>query len=80
MRGATAGGYDVFIHYLFNPTVSALDRAQFTHLAELTMDEDIHAVNQLSASSQYVKPHTTQHPLEVDTTHFYQWLKANGEI
>ncbi len=80
MRPVKSGGYDVFIHYLFNPSISALERAQFTHLAETTMDEDIRAVNQLSASSQYTKPHTTQHPLEVDTTHFYQWLKANGEI
>lgn len=79
MRESVNGGYDIFIHYLFSPSTSMLDQAQFIHMAETTIDEDIEAVNRLSAS-RYVKPHTQQHPLEVDTMHFYQWLKANGEV
>lgn len=73
-------GYDVYIHYMFDRNVSVIKRQEFQHMAEVTFDEDIQAVNRISASSEYRAPgiHTT-HPLEQDIRHFYNWLEENTE-
>ena len=72
-------GYDVFIHYLFNPSVDQETRKKFIEMAETTFDEDVKAVNDLSAASKYRMPSNAPHPLEQDIIHFYKWLEENTE-
>lgn len=72
-------GYDVFIHYLFNPNVDQETRKKFIEMAETTFDEDIKAVNELSAASKYRMPSNAPDPLEEDIIHFYNWLEDNIE-
>jgi phenylpropionate dioxygenase-like ring-hydroxylating dioxygenase large terminal subunit len=71
-------GYDVYIHYLFNESVNQDVKNNFKNVAEITFDEDIKAVNELSTSSKYRQPGTNlNHPLEKDIHHFYNWLEEN---
>jgi phenylpropionate dioxygenase-like ring-hydroxylating dioxygenase large terminal subunit len=70
-------GYDVYIHYLFNETVDNDKRKQFAEMAEVTFDEDLNAVNELSATSKYRMPSNAPHKLEEDIKHFYRWVEEN---
>lgn len=72
-------GYDVYIHYLFNPSVPEDVRNKFIEMAETTFDEDIKAVNEISAVSKYRMPSNAPHKLEEDIKHFYAWLEENTE-
>lgn len=72
-------GYDVHIHYLFSPDTSEEQRRHFSRMAEITFDEDIKAVNDISISSKYRIPSNATHPLEQDIIHFYNWLEENIE-
>ncbi len=75
----SGNGYDVYIHYLFNKDVSPEQREHFAKMAETTFDEDIQAVNEISASSKYRMPSNNPHPLETDIIHFYKWVEENTE-
>lgn len=70
-------GYEVYIHYMFAPGVNSAVRDNFIKMAEVTFDEDVDAVNTLSAHSKFRKPHASLDKLEVDTLHFYNWLQEN---
>lgn len=70
-------GYDVYIHYLFNPLIDAKVKSNFIKMAEITFDEDIKAVDNLSQNNVYKKPHKNLHVLEKDILHFYNWLDKN---
>lgn len=72
-----ANGYEVYIHYMFNKSVPQHVKDNFIAMAEVTFDEDVKAVDELSANSRYRKPRNDLDPLEVDTLHFYEWLEAN---
>jgi len=72
-------GYDVFIHYLFSPKISEEKKRDFSMMAEITFDEDINAVNEISSTSKYRMPSNAKHPLEQDIIHFYKWLEDNTE-
>lgn len=72
-------GYDICIHYLFNKNVPLEQRKHFANMAEITVDEDIQAVNDLSLSSKYRMPGNNPHPLESDIVHFYKWVEENTE-
>jgi phenylpropionate dioxygenase-like ring-hydroxylating dioxygenase large terminal subunit len=72
-------GYDVFIHYLFNNSIDQTTKDNFINMAEVTFDEDIRAVNELSASSKYKMPVNPHHKLEQDIKHFYKWIDENTE-
>ena len=72
-------GYDVYIHYLFNPSVPADVRSKFIEMAEITFDEDITAVNEISSVSTYRMPSNAPHKLEADIKHFYKWIEDNTE-
>lgn len=72
-------GYDVYIHYLFSSNTTKEKRHQFADMAETTFDEDLAAVNELSAVSKYRMPGNSKHPLEQDILHFYGWLEDNTE-
>lgn len=72
-------GYDVYIHYLFNENVDEKKRRQFAEMAETTFDEDLKAVNELSAASKYRMPSNAPHKLEEDIVHFYNWVEENVE-
>jgi phenylpropionate dioxygenase-like ring-hydroxylating dioxygenase large terminal subunit len=75
----TGQGYDVYIHYLYNTSINTKTRKNFEHIAETTFDEDIQAVNELSAVSKYRAPSNAPHPLEQDIVHFYNWVEENTE-
>jgi hypothetical protein len=72
----TDSGYDMDIHYMFGD-VAQHTRNNFISIAEVTIDEDIDAVNRLSANSKYRAPPAKLDPLEVDLRHFYSWVKQN---
>jgi len=73
-------GYDVHIHYLFNPNVDTKTKEHFIMMAETTFDEDITAVNEISANSKYREPNSNaNHKLEKDIHHFYKWLEEHTE-
>lgn len=72
----TDSGYDMDIHYMFGD-VAQHTRNNFISIAEVTIDEDIDAVNRLSANSKYRSPPAKLDPLEVDLRHFYSWVKQN---
>jgi hypothetical protein len=70
-------GYEMYIHYLFNESTTQHVRENFIKIAEVTIDEDIAAVNLLSANSKYRAPPAKLGPLELDLAHFYKWTKNN---
>jgi phenylpropionate dioxygenase-like ring-hydroxylating dioxygenase large terminal subunit len=72
-------GYDVYIHYLYNHNITEKQKHNFSIMVDETFDEDIRAVNALSATSKYRTPSNAIHPLEQDIIHFYNWLKDNVE-
>jgi phenylpropionate dioxygenase-like ring-hydroxylating dioxygenase large terminal subunit len=72
-------GYDVFIHYLFNSSIDTNIKKNFIEMAEITFDEDLNAVNNLSKNNIYRKPNKNLHDLEKDILHFYNWVEKNVE-
>lgn len=76
----TSYGYEVYIHYLFNENTPQHVRENFIKVAEVTFDEDIEAVNKLSANSKYRAPAKTLDLLDVDIKHFYNWYKLNTYV
>jgi hypothetical protein len=72
-------GYQVYIHYLFNTSINLETKTNFIQMAEVTFDEDLKAVNDLSKNNYYKKPHKKLHKLEKDILHFYNWLEKNIE-
>lgn len=70
-------GYDVYIHYFFDSNISADVKENFMKLADTTFDEDIKAVNEISAVSRYRMPSNAPHKLEEDIKHFYKWVEEN---
>lgn len=72
-------GYDVYIHYFFDDNLLENQKIHFSNLADITFDEDIKAVNEISLSSNYRKPYNCDHFLEQDIVHFYNWLKENED-
>ena len=70
-------GYDIYIHYMFNKHISNDIKDKFIKMSEITLDEDIEAVNNISMNSRYRKPGNLLDPLETDIIHFYNWLEKN---
>jgi hypothetical protein len=70
-------GYDIYIHYMFNKHINNDIKDKFIKMSEITLDEDIEAVNNISMNSRYRKPGNLLDPLETDIIHFYNWLEKN---